>query len=156
MRNLSAFVFACALLLAACGGGNNATGNSSGGDSNKSCSGNACGGDDKPAAPTAEQKRQAVVDKMKTAIVNLDGQAVLPLFPADEKDLVQKRIVTEMNGMKDEGMKITIKSAKIEEVEGKFFVTFEQTLEANGTTEDDKKMLRLLEVDGEWFLSFKK
>ncbi|MCA8915533.1 MAG: hypothetical protein KDB90_08985 [Planctomycetes bacterium] len=153
MRYLSVFAFA--LLLTACGGGN-ATGNSGGSVSNKSCGGQSCGGDKTPAEPTAADKRQAVVDKMKTAIANLDGQAVLPLFQADEKDLVESRIVTEMKGMKDEGMKITVKSATIEEVDGKYFVTFEQTLDANGQPEDDKKKLRLLEVNGEWFLSFKK
>ena len=154
MRYLSVFAFA--VLLTACGGGNNATGNSGGGDSNKSCGGNACGGDKTPAEPTAADKRQAIVDKMKAAIASLDGEAVIPLFPADEKEMVQDRIVVEMKGMKDEGMKITVKSATIEEVDGKYFVTFEQTLDANGQTEDDKKKLRLLEVNGEWFLSFKK
>jgi hypothetical protein len=128
--------------LSACGGGNNSTGS------------NTSKEDDKPK--TAADHRQDVVDKMKAANEALDWDAMKALFQGDDVALAEKRIAPEFKELKEKKGTVKVTSTKIEEKEGKFFVTVFQTIEVEGQKDEDDHSLRLLEVDGKWYLSFQK
>jgi hypothetical protein len=128
--------------LSACGGGNNST------------SSNSAKEDDKPK--TAADHRQDVVDKMNAASEALDWDAMKALFQGDDVALAEKRIAPEFKELKEKKGTVKITSSKIEEKEGKFFVTVQQTIEVEGVKDEDDHTLRLLEVDGKWYLSFQK
>jgi hypothetical protein len=131
--------------LSACGGGNNATNSGSNG-----------GGDDGAKEMTPADHRQALVDKMNAATEALDWDAMKALFQGEDVALAEKRIAPEFKELKEKKGTIKIKETKIEETEGKFFVTVVQTIEVEGVKDDDDHKLRLLEVDGKWYLSFQK
>lgn len=128
--------------LSACGGGNN------------SANSNSSKEDDKPK--TAADHRQDVVDKMNAASEALDWDAMKALFQGDDVALAEKRIAPEFKELKEKKGTVKITDTKIEEKEGKFFVTVFQTIEVEGKKDERDKTLRLLEVDGKWYLSFQK
>ncbi|MCZ7608399.1 MAG: hypothetical protein M5U25_20625 [Planctomycetota bacterium] len=138
--------------LAACGGGDNTS------NTAKSETGSTNTEDKKaePAAKTPAEERQAVAERMANAMAALDADAVLAVFHKDEHELVEKRICTELRGMKDEGVTITMQKPTIEEVDGKFFATFVQTIALNGESEEDTKKLSIIEKDGKFYMSFTK
>ncbi|MCA8918637.1 MAG: hypothetical protein KDB32_06130 [Planctomycetes bacterium] len=139
-----AVVMLAVLGLAGCGG----DGNNGGSSSNSGCSA--------AKEKTPAEKRQAVVDKMKTAFESLDADALKPLFLEDEQELAENRIGKEWREMKTEGFTVAAKSAKVEEKDGKFYAVFKLEIEQGGQTETDDPSLGMVEKDGKWYLSFKK
>ena len=144
--------FAALFAFSACGGGEN-TGNTAIPETNST---NTEDKKEEPAAKTPAEQRQAVAEQMAAAVAALDADGVLALFHKDEHELVEKRICSELRGMKEEGVKVTMQKPTIEEVEGKFFATFVQTLTLNGESEEDTKKLSIIEKDGKFYMSFSK
>jgi hypothetical protein len=144
--------FTALFALSACGGGDN-TGNTAKPEAN---SADKADKNEKPATKTPAEQRQAVAEQMAAAVAALDADAVLALFHKDEHELVEKRICSELRGMKAEGVTVTMQKPTIEEVDGKFFATFVQTLALNGESEEDTKKLSIIEKDGKFYMSFSK
>jgi len=144
--------FAALFAFSACGGGEN-TGNTAKPEANST---NTEAKKEEPPAKTPAEQRQAVAEQMAAAVAALDADGVLALFHKDEHELVEKRICSELRGMKEEGVKVTMQKPTIEEVDGKFFATFVQTLTLNGESEEDTKKLSIIEKDGKFYMSFSK
>lgn len=141
--------FLTVFALSACGGdaANNATGNSA--ESNKP--------EKEPETKkTPADERKAVVDRMKAAIEAMDADALKGLFLEDEQKVADERIGEDWRGSKAGGVKQTVTSTKIDEVDGKYFATWNVTIEKDGAKEEDSPKLQVIEKDGKWYLSFKR
>ncbi len=152
----------CALILAltlvACGGGNNASSSSSSSSSSSCGSGNAANepAKNEPAKPDPAKDRQAVADALLKAYTTLDSSGVPGLFTAEEQDKAKSRIVSEIDDIKKKGGKVTITDSKIEEKEGKFFLTATLVFDVAGEQSTKTRPAQLIQKDGKWYVSFNK
>jgi hypothetical protein len=151
------FALTLTLTLAACGGGNNAaSGNSSGGSS--CTSGNAANepAKNEPAKPDPAKDRQAVADALLKAYTTLDSSGVPGLFTAEEQDKAKSHIVNEIDDIKKKNGKVTVQDSKIEEKEGKFFLTATLVFDVAGEQSTKTRPAQLIQKDGKWYVSFNK
>lgn len=144
-----------ALTLVACGGGNNASsGNSSGGGSSSNASNEPA--KNEPAKPDPAKDRQAVADALLKAYTTLDSSGVPGLFTAEEPDKAKSRIINEIDDIKKKNGKVTVQDSKIEEKEGKFFLTATLVFDVAGEQSTKTRPAQLIQKDGKWYVSFNK
>ena len=149
MKLVSLFVVMLAsLALVACGG-NDA--NTAGTNSGSACT----GGKEPEKAPTPEELRKDVANKMMAAMVALDDAALKNLFAADEQAKADERIGAAIRKLKADGFTVKAGEVAYEEKDGKFFATFPHTITKDGQSEEKKSKLSFIEVEGKWYLSWK-
>ncbi|MBX3473945.1 MAG: hypothetical protein KF754_06140 [Planctomycetes bacterium] len=143
------------LLLAACGGGNNAS-TSNTGDSGGAGNTAKEPAKEEPAKPDPAKDRQAVADKILKAYTDLDSSGVLALFKAEEHEKAKSRMVREIDDIKKKAGTVKVESSKIEEREGKFYLVATLIFDVAGENSSKTRESQLILHEGKWYLSFER